>query len=158
MRLLALDLATTSGFAAGSIKGAEPCEHGNFSCKQSSTDSDGAKFLCFHNWLIRMIRKHKPEKIYFEQVVRTHKSTAAAHIYGGLRSHVLAIAEHYGIECIGINVTTIKSYATGKVNADKKQMIKAAQDLGYLPQCDNAADAIMLFHYAKDIGERPNAA
>jgi Holliday junction resolvasome RuvABC endonuclease subunit len=59
--------------------------------------------------------------------------------------HTLAaVCEEHGIRCVGIPVTTIKKYATGKGNATKEEMMDFARRRGFNPVDDNSADALAI--------------
>lgn len=81
--------------------------------------------------------------VYYE-LVRRHKGTDAAQIYGGIVGAVTALCEERRVPYEGIPVGDIKKFATGKGNADKDAMIEAARKRGYTPADDNEADAIFI--------------
>ncbi len=91
---------------------------------------------------------HGDRQVYYESVNR-HLGTKAAHVYGGC----LALLEYEccvrNIECVGVPVTVIKKFATGKGNADKQAMIAAAQSRwpGIPIIDDNHADALWIALY-----------
>lgn len=59
-----------------------------------------------------------------------------------------AWAEARGVPYQGVPVGTIKRFATGKGNANKAAMIKAARTKGFSPADDNEADAIAILLWA----------
>nr|DAV49561.1 MAG TPA: RuvC [Bacteriophage sp.] len=64
------------------------------------------------------------------------------------------LAEELNIPLACYSATEIKRFATGKGNANKEAMMKAAIDLGYNPIDDNEADAIHLYNLTlSDIGK-----
>ena len=83
-----------------------------------------------------------PCVVYYEEV-RRHAGTSAAHVYGGIVAHLMAVCEEDGVPYSSIPVGTIKKHATGKGNASKEMMIEAARVRwpGFEPQDDNEADA-----------------
>jgi len=94
-----------------------------------------------------MVQRYKPSQIVYEEV-SFHKSTYAAQIYGGYLAHLTALAEEEDIPYSSVPVTTLKKYATGKGNANKKQMIAAVQKrLKLEPHTSDEADAIWLLEY-----------
>lgn len=140
--ILALDLATQTGWAY------ESCgliSSGSEGFKLKKNDGPGVRFLKFRSWLRDQFEIVKPEKVVYEEVMRW-SSGAAAKCYCGLLGILQAECESKGIPYEGVHVGTIKKAATGKGNATKEQMIKAAEDAGYKPKDDNEADAIHLLH------------
>lgn len=151
MRILALDLGTKTGWALGEpykslVSGTQKFDPGRF-------EGGGMRYLRFRTWLTELNRNSPPDSVYFEEV-RRHLSTDSAHAYGGFMAHLTAWCEDYKIPYAGIPVGTIKKFACGKGNADKKMMIKAAKDLGFAPCDDNEADAIHILRYALSQNEK----
>lgn len=143
MNLLAIDIGTTTGFAILSDK---VIVSGFVSFKPGRHESSGARYLRFRRWLNdQYVTLGKIDEVVYEEV-RRHLGTDAAHIYGGLLGQLTAWCEDVGIPYSGVPVGTIKKYATGKGNADKKAMISAAQSWGYQVEDDNQADALALLH------------
>jgi Holliday junction resolvasome RuvABC endonuclease subunit len=70
----------------------------------------------------------------------------AAHVYGGLVAVLEMWAEHKEIKISSINSATVKKWATGKGNAKKAEMIKAAKERwpDFYIQDDNEADALWI--------------
>lgn len=83
------------------------------------------------------------DELYYEEV-NHHAGTAAAHIYGGIVAVIQAFCEERSIPYSGIPVGTVKKYATGKGNANKAAMVRAARALGIDTDNDNEADAIFV--------------
>jgi hypothetical protein len=77
----------------------------------------------------------------------------AAHVYGGIMEVLRMWAETTGVEMAGVNVATLKKYATGKGNATKKMMVNAAQtkwpDQKIID--DNQADALWILDWAVNV-------
>jgi Holliday junction resolvasome RuvABC endonuclease subunit len=139
---IGLDLATTTGWsstASGVV------QSGTISFKGSRFEGGGMRFLRFRRWLRELLEIEKPEVIYYEEV-RRHMSTDAAHIHGGLLAVLQSEAEDKGIPYLGIPVGTIKKTATGKGNATKAMMVKAAraQWPDQTITDDNQADALWI--------------
>jgi len=137
-RALALDLGTTFGYARSGRDDGK-LTYGSVKLKTKPTEHKGKRYDQFDAWLAYVL----PDVsiVYYEEV-RRHIGTAAAHMYGGYQALLLAKAFQVGIPVVGVNVGTIKKFATGRGNASKDEMIAAAKALGYNPQDDNAADAI----------------
>jgi Holliday junction resolvasome RuvABC endonuclease subunit len=143
MNILALDLGTRTGYAI--LKD----EHITIGTKKLLHDKNasGVRFLYFRRWLTEMIETHNIYNVFFERVYR-HKGTEAAHIYGAFMYVLAMVCEELKIRCVGLNVGTIKKFATGKGNATKEEMIAAAKLRGFDPQTDDEADALAILFLA----------
>lgn len=143
MTILALDLGTKTGWAAGThsitSSGTENFAQGKFA-------GGGMRFLAFERWLDKWAEGDGVIEVVFE-AVRRHIGTDAAHIYGGLLAVLTSWCEKRGIPYQGVPVGTIKKHATGRGNAKKPEMIAAVVALGFKPKDDNEADAIALLGY-----------
>jgi Holliday junction resolvasome RuvABC endonuclease subunit len=109
-------------------------------------DRPGLKYLKFKNWLDKIKESYKIDYVYYEEVIG-HKGVYAAHVYGGLVSHLMSWAEENNIPYIGVHVAKIKKYATCKGNANKEEMIKYVNSKGFKVTDNNEADAISLMLY-----------
>jgi Holliday junction resolvasome RuvABC endonuclease subunit len=65
-----------------------------------------------------------------------------------LQSVIVTFCEERKIEYRGYSPSEIKKFATGKGNANKEQMVHAAQGYGAIIEDDNHADALHLLHLA----------
>jgi len=147
MNILALDLATKTGWAFWHETSGHESGTVNFTPLKNDP---GSRFTKFREWMEWVIWPHPeadlPDVIYFEDVKFGRKG---AEVLGGLIGHMRQIASVHGIPCVGVNAKTLKVFATGNGNASKKDMEHAAQRKGYFPKDDNEADALMLMEYAK---------
>lgn len=143
-KILALDLATTTGWAF-SYNGV--ITSGTISFKSGRYEGGGMRYLRFRNWIAAFLEEQKPDVVYFEEV-RRHMSTDAAHVHGGLLAQLTAECEARTpkVPYQSIPVGTIKKTATGKGNATKDMMIASAkakwphQNI----EDDNQADALWI--------------
>jgi Holliday junction resolvasome RuvABC endonuclease subunit len=144
--ILALDLATTTGWAVTSCS---IVTSGTICFKGGRFEGGGMRFLRFRRWLREMFESEKPDAVFYEEV-RRHLSTDAAHIHGGLLAILQAECEARGVPYAGIPVGTIKKAATGRGNADKAAMIEAAAARWPDQQIadDNQADALWIMQTA----------
>lgn len=146
MRLLALDLGTSCGFAI--------LKDGKFGSGTKKLRVDkrafGSRFLDFRNWLLQIIALHDIREIYFERVYG-HSGTEAAHVYGGLMYTLATVCLELNLKCVGFTVQMIKKFMTGKGNATKEEMISAAKSRGFRPKTDDEADAIAIMLLALNI-------
>lgn len=148
MRWLALDLATTTGWAtslegAGIVSGFE-------SYKSRRFEGGGMRFLNFRRWLDRMLDELGVIGWVAFEEVRGHKGTDAAHIYGGLLAVLGSWCEERGIPYQGVPVSEIKKHATGKGGSGKPAMIAAMRAKGHSPADDNEADALAIMYWMID--------
>jgi Holliday junction resolvasome RuvABC endonuclease subunit len=137
MNVFALDLGSKSGFA---ILKDDQITIGTKKLRHDKRAS-GVRALDFYRWLTQMIREHNIGQVFFERVY-AHSGTEAAHLYGYFMHTLAAVCEEHGIRCVGIPVTTIKKFATGRGNATKEEMIASARSRGFNPVDDNSADAL----------------
>lgn len=148
MTVLALDLATTCGFAI--LRADGRIESGVESFAPKTKDREGARWVRFHGWLVDLKQAHSDiDLIAYELVVGgVPGQVFAAQIYGGFLALTQRFAEHHGIEYRGHHVGTIKKAWTGNGAAKKDAMIARCIELGFKPADDNEADAIALLHVA----------
>jgi len=144
MKILALDMATKTGWATNI--------HGNrsgvieFQLKRG--ESPGMRFLRFRAWLneLHKLLSGETDVIAYEQA--HHRGGAATAVCVGLITEVHAFAAEHNIELMAVHTATLKKFATGSGRANKKDMVKAAQNRGWNPQEHNEADAQILLEYA----------
>jgi Holliday junction resolvasome RuvABC endonuclease subunit len=144
--LLALDLATTTGFALRTAEGA--IHSGTVSFRPSRYDGGGIRYLRFGAWLESLIENAGGIDVVHHEEVRRHLSTDAAHVHGGLLATLTAWCERRRIPYQGVPVGTIKRHITGRGNAGKEEVIAAVRALGFNPADDNEADALAILHWA----------
>jgi crossover junction endodeoxyribonuclease RuvC len=140
--LLALDLGTTTGWAAGTT-GA--LVSGVWGLKPSRWEGGGMKFVKFRQCL-NEIQASRPIDLVVYEAVRRHAGTDAAHSYGGLLAVLTEWCEVNHIPYEGVTVQAIKSFWTGKGNASKDAMVAEAVRRGFMTTSDDEADALALFH------------
>ena len=113
----------------------------NFS--QPSKAHLGRRFVCFRDWLIRIIAECNIGAVYYEQVYG-HTGIQASHVYGGFLYHMAAVCDDMGVPIYGVGVCTIKKIATGNGHASKEEVIQAVRKLEFNPIDDNEADSIAI--------------
>ncbi|MDO8055976.1 MAG: hypothetical protein Q6361_03880 [Candidatus Hermodarchaeota archaeon] len=152
MRILALDLGTTTGWASNY---GEAAFYGKWDLKPSRHESASMRWIRLRNSLSNLWEDDKnPIEIVVYEEIAAHKGTAAAHIYGGLIATLQLWCNRHQIKYTGVPVGTIKKHATGKGNAGKQAMIDAAnkrftflqEPLG--EKDHDIADALWLLDYA----------
>lgn len=148
MITIGIDLGSKCGVAwtAGStIYGAKTML---WDLKHKPKEHGGARFARFRRSLTALLAEPQQEyRIYFERVMR-HLSSDSAHVYGALWGAMLEVCMTRQIKPVGVPVPTLKKYATGRGNADKSQMIRAANErLAWGGSDDNEADALWLLDF-----------
>lgn len=143
MNILALDLGTKCGFACS-------CGASGVWClKPKATESIGQRYLRFKEHLEAHAMFCDFGHIFYEEV-HAHMAVDAAHVFGGLQAILQTYCLEHKVEYRGIGVKTIKKYATGNGNADKKKMISMAiikfKSINVID--DNHADALWLLDLA----------
>jgi Holliday junction resolvasome RuvABC endonuclease subunit len=140
MNILALDLGTKCGWA-------RQTDSGVWNLKAKATESIGQRYLNFKKQL--NFYSTNINLIIYEEVIY-HCATEAGRVFGGFQAILQTFCLEESIEYKGVNVSTLKKYATGKGNAKKDDMICAAslKFKGINVIDDNHADALWLLDYA----------
>lgn len=140
MKILALDIATNTGWKTETTSGV-------WNLKPNRGESEGMRVVRFKSKVKELITLEGITLVCYERPAGMHKSSimVASEMVGVLKD--LCITEN--IEMASYSATEIKKWATGKGNANKDAMIKAAVDLGFNPKDDNEADAIHLYNLCK---------
>lgn len=143
-QVLGLDIATHTGFHSVHSSG-------TWNFEESMRRNNNKQHLAFRKTLLNYITKYGIRQIVAEDV-------SAGTSRGGFKSSV-KLAEFRGIlmeicdaldlpEPTFINPKTVKKWATGNGNADKKMMIEYCKKRwGIDPIDDNEADATHIFMY-----------
>lgn len=141
-QILALDMATKTGWATNSTSGVEDF-------RKKPGDSRGMIFIRFTAWLREMVTLNKPDLIVYE---RPHaRGRAANELLNGLLAHLQTLCERRNIEFTDCPSTTLKRYAAGKGNASKEDMMESYRiRFQTEPIDDNEADARWLHAWAQD--------
>lgn len=144
MTILALDLGTTTGWAA-TMDDRGSVVSGTWCFKPLRFEGGGMRYVRFREKLNDFKYRPPLQTIYFEEV-RRHAGTTAAHVYGGFMAHLTAWCEENKVPYQSVPVGEIKKFWTGKGNASKDGMIEAARLRGFDPVDDNEADALAILH------------
>jgi len=143
-KILALDIATKTGWKTETTSGV-------WDLKPNRGESEGMRVVRFKSKVRELIDLESITLISYERPAGFHKSSlmVASEMVGVLKD----LCIETGIDLACYSASEIKKFATGKGNANKDAMIKAATDLGFNPKDDNEADAIHLYNLTvKDIG------
>jgi|SRR3990167_4028769 len=141
MKILALDVATHTGWATATASGVW-----DFSLKRD--ESSGMRLVRFKSKLAEICSLEGINMVVFEQVAGFHKGAiiVAAELIGVLKS----FCEENKIEYRSFAATAIKKFACGKGNAGKPIMIAAAKEkLNYQGSSSDEADALWILEMAK---------
>lgn len=123
MIVLAIDPGTSCGWAIRYENGA--MDAGTWDLSSRRHEGGGMRFVRLRSHLANLIEAAGPTLIAYEEVC-AHRGTDAGHIYGGIIAVISEECEARKIPYQGIPVGTVKKHATGKGNADKVAMVKAA--------------------------------
>lgn len=97
-------------------------------------------------WLTLMFSEGKFDAVIYERPFARGQN--ATRSLWGLAGLIEATATRAGLPVVDIDPSTVKSWATGKGNANKEDMILAAKLAGYEGDNEHEADAYCLCGYA----------
>lgn len=142
--LLALDLATRTGFAYGPPDGTPTSGTVVF-------EGEIGRFLgAFETWLISFIVANEPGLVVFESPILTRTKTTpqTARRLMSLAGITQMICYQGNIRCVEANLKSVKKFFAGNGNAKKGEMIEAASRWGF-PDIvwDDEADALGIWFY-----------
>lgn len=137
MNILSLDIATKTGWKTKTASGV-------WDLTPNRGESSGMRLVRFKAKVIELAGLEDINLISYERPAGMHKSSimVASEMVGILKE----LCVYLNIELACYSATQIKKFATGKGNANKEAMIKAAVELGFNPADDNEADAIHLYN------------
>lgn len=119
----------------------------DYGCFETSkTMPHPERLAAIHKQIIKLIKKHKPDKVAVEQLFFS-KNVKTALTVGEARGVVLLTCAEHKLSIIEISPKTVKQTLTGYGQADKQQMQKIVQlllKLDKLPKPDDAADALAI--------------
>lgn len=144
--LLALDIATKTGFYNIYEHGVQKFPNNNQAPKYMLR-AGYAQHKSFREWLIGMIDLHRVKVIVAEDLIMGH-GYADVRKLGEFHGILHEVCETFDVPLVKIHPVHLKSWATGKGNADKSMMIEACIKKWKIePTDDNEADAAHLFFY-----------
>jgi len=170
MRILALDLGTTTGYAlevdsyplsCGSILLATPKEIKHQAKLRMDRRCD-MRFMRMLRWVRLLCRHSAPEWIVFEDV-QFASTSKQAHLWATWRAVVWLVSDEFQCQVECCPVGTLKKFATGSGRAEKDDMARylcknpqftlgkgfvVDQNTG-LKLDDNAVDALHLLNWMK---------
>ncbi len=124
MTVLGIDLGTTTGFALR--RSPDNWSSGAWKLSRGKKDERFSRFARLQGRLREILVMNQVGLVAFEDV-KGHKGTYAAQVYGGLLAILLVECADRSVPVVGISVSQLKTFATGKGNADKGAMVAAAR-------------------------------
>jgi Holliday junction resolvasome RuvABC endonuclease subunit len=154
MKILALDLATTTGWALGTPE--SPPMLGSFRCpKVFDDDTLGQRWAKFALWLDDMITVHKPDLVGFEAPLvfggakgssrPTNIDTIRFLI--GLATIAELVAVQLSTEVEDAHIQQVRAHFCGSGRAKKPDVQAMCFRRGLKPADDNQADAIAILSF-----------
>lgn len=150
-KILALDLATNTGYALGA-PGARPSSGVHRIGRPH--DTLGAFADDFERWLGTVIERLRPSVIYYEAPIMAAGVTTpeTAIKLQGLAYHVNLLAYRARVRCRPAHMQTVRVHFCGKGRAERKTIKGLIEDAcrrrGWKPGDDNEADALALWDWA----------
>jgi Holliday junction resolvasome RuvABC endonuclease subunit len=144
LRLITLDLATSTGFTDGPAGG--EFQFGTFTIPARERENLGGRALDFEKWLLRFFDRGAPVAlVVFEQPIMPAKADIrVVRLLYGLAFMVELECWRNSTECVEQNLMPVKKFWTGNGWASKEQMIEATEQRGFKPSNSHEADAIAL--------------
>lgn len=141
MKVLALDIATNTGWCTSTASG-------TWHLTPKKDESKGMRLIRFKSKLKEICQLEEIKLIVFEQLATYSKfpNFVASEMQGVLK----LFCEEAGIEYKSYAPTAIKKFGTGKGNAGKELMIEAAKKYKNDITSDDEADAVILYQFAKE--------
>lgn len=139
--LLALDLATSTGFCVGPADTGEVPTLGHV--RMPSTGADVGRFLCaWQDWLEPKVREVEPTLIVFEApILAGQTQIATTRKLQGMAGVTEMVAHRLSIECAEVATSQVKKALTGSGRAEKADMMAACRAYGFNPAVSDEADA-----------------
>ena len=146
MKVLCLDLATSTGWAMGTTSSMPgDVRLGTFSLRKQRHDL-GLFFATYRSWLRDMIHDEKIHTVAFEApILRGQTTISTTRKLQGLAAITEMVCTDMAVGCAEEHLQTIKKTLSLNGRAKKPQMIAAAKARGFDVADDNQADAAGLF-------------
>lgn len=158
--ILALDIASRTGWAAGRERDAAPLT-GFYDIQRAGGEALGPTLANFRDWLSTMISLHRPTLIVFEAPLNLHAgmptTLQTVRVLLGLASVVELMCEDRHIDCAEVKVEEWRMHFLGRARRgrdDPKDILKRlclerCRELGWDVRGHDAADAAGLWHFAR---------
>jgi Holliday junction resolvasome RuvABC endonuclease subunit len=138
---IGIDPATNCGWAVLD-EGGNRVASGTWSLERRRGDGAGMLFVRFERLFRELVASYPGSVVAYEQVANHH--SGSAHVGLGLISQVQRLGEELARPYTGIPPAAVKKVATGKGNANKEVVLKAARDRWGEVGDDNEADALWI--------------
>lgn len=149
MKILALDLATKTGWALGDTERDITMVHSgvqDFSLKRG--ESSGMRMLYFDRWISQMLSDHKPKIVAYE--MPHQRGGAPSQVLLGLLGILHKACAEAEIDFFSVHTASLKKFATGYGKASKEEMCKAASSIvGREIKSNDEADALHIWNWAR---------
>lgn len=143
MMILALDLSTHTGWAAGPL-GGRP-SFGTHHLPKTGDDI-GRMLVAYEDWLRAMVADVRPTHVFFEAPILSQRTMTARKLMG-LASETERLCHRLGLPVREVNLMTVKKRFTGSGRAEKARMIEEARRRGWDVKDDNQADALAIWDF-----------
>lgn len=150
-KILALDLATVTGWCIGAPGAMPRCGSMRFGDKDASSDAIFAHAL---RWISRFLADHRPQSLILESMLPPlakvgATSAATRDRLAGLHGIVRAVAHLRGVYTVSeVSVLVVRQHFCGSRSCGKHAVYEKCRALGY-PVLDlDAADAAAIWHFA----------
>lgn len=149
-RVLALDIATTTGWACDGPTPGVPVS-GTFKTPFAGGEEFGSGFVAFEAWLSDMMSVMRPEVLAFEAPV----PRASAHgfqttrILLGLATIAELVAAQNGVPCFETHIQSVRLHFTGSGRCDKRDVMHRCRVLGWAVVQLDASDACAVWDFTK---------
>lgn len=151
-RLLALDIATTTGYAVDMPSGGDRPLFGNFKVDSDGGDALGRAFAQFRRDLLGLISLHQPEVIAFEAALteRLHGLDASLLLLG-LGAMVELTGFELDLDVYSCDVSTVRRHFVGSAYPKNPKVVvmDRCKLLGWSPKTFDESDAGAVWDYAK---------
>lgn len=142
--IFALDLATQTGWCAGSGDG-----HPELGTLNLPRDAEVGPFVSYYRkWLIMKLGEIQPSMVIFESPILPAKANydTLMKLYG-LAVETDVVSHDLGIDCTRVMPSSVKLAVGGSGRADKADMMAAARRCGLSPKTYDEADAFGVWMY-----------
>lgn len=150
--ILALDLATVTGWASGSPGDTPRC--GTIELPRPVERDNGPSYASFVDWLNGMIQLQRPRLLAIEAsyvAAGRNINARTVELAGGLLAIGELIAYRRAISCRVKAVASVRKHFVGKGSATKDQVYQECRRRGWAPDSLDAADALALWDCAAAI-------
>lgn len=155
--ILALDLATQTGWAAGAPNTLP--RYGSFRIEAGGKQSAAT----FARTIDRLIREHHVELVFFEQPVmgsgdKKFANFKSKRLLFGLTHTTEAVAQMAGCRVFEVPIATWRKHFLGNARYEREDAKRAAmtraRQLGYRPETEDEAEALGIWDYAASLKSR----